>query len=120
MDHIVKKIWGPLWWTAIGTPFARHFTKELKEVIGKSCNHHYRGMSKAAGVKKPRESRRAKALWAMKAAKDRVEDVNPARKDNILGRRQELWTEHLKDPIEALDKALKYLENQFLVARDSL
>ena len=28
-------------------------------------------MSKAAGAKKPSESQQAKALWAMKAAKDK-------------------------------------------------
>ena len=53
----------------------------------------------------------------MKAAKDREEDFNDlVRKDNILGRtqtRQELWREHLKDLIEALDKAQKYLWNQY-------
>ena len=48
-------------------------------------------------------------------AKDRREDFyDPARKDNILGRKKtrlELWEEHLKDPIVALDKALKCVEN---------
>ena len=47
----------------------------------------------------------------MKAAKDRREEFfDPVRKDNILGRDKtqlELWEEHLKDPIVALDKALK-------------
>ena len=36
--------------------------------------------------------------------------------DNILGRNQtrlELWEEHLKDPITALDKAPKCVENQY-------
>ena len=39
---------------------------------------------------------------------------DPDRKDNILERsntRLELWEEHLKDPIVALDKALKCVEN---------
>ena len=71
----------------------------------------YKVMSKALGVKKPQEAQKAKALWAMKAAKDRREEFNyPARKDDVLGRnktRLELWEEHLKDPIVALDKALK-------------
>ena len=53
----------------------------------------------------------------MKAAKDRVEEYyDPARKDTILGRKQtrlELWEEHLKDPIIALDKAVKCLENAY-------
>ena len=70
-------------------------------------------MSKAAGARKPSESQTDKALWAMKAVKDRREDFyDPARKDNILKRNQtrlELWEEHLKDPIIALDKALEKL-----------
>ena len=53
----------------------------------------------------------------MKAAKDRREDFHdPERTDNILGRsrtRLELWEEHLKDPIVALDKALRYLEKPY-------
>ena len=51
----------------------------------------------------------------MKAAKDMGEDFHdPERKDNMLGRsktRLELWEKHLKDPIVALDKALKCVEN---------
>ena len=53
----------------------------------------------------------------MKAAKDRREEFHDlARKDNILGRnetRLELWEEHLKDPIAALDKASKCVEDQY-------
>ena len=68
-------------------------------------------MSGAAGVRKPNESQKATAFWKMKAAKDRREDFyDPERKDNVKGRnktRLELWEEHLKDPIEALDEALK-------------
>ena len=74
-------------------------------------------MSRAAGVQKPNESQKARALWKMKAARDSGEDVYfPERKDNILGRnrtRLELWAAHLKDPIVALDKALKCVENQY-------
>ena len=39
---------------------------------------------------------------------------DPTREDNILGRNEKrlaLWEEHLKDPIMALDKALKCVEN---------
>ena len=58
-----------------------------------------------------------KPFRAMKAAKDREEDLyETARKDSILGRsltRQELWREHLKDFVVVLDNALKYLENQY-------
>ena len=77
----------------------------------------YKVMSKALRVKKPPEAQKAKALWAMKAAKDRREEFNdPARKDNISGRnktRLELCEEHLNDPIVALDKALKCVEDQY-------
>ena len=38
--------------------------------------HHHREMSKAAGAKKPSESHKANALWAMKAAKDRGDEFN--------------------------------------------
>ena len=34
----------------------------------------HKAMSRAVGVKKPQESQKAKALWAMKAAKDRKEE----------------------------------------------
>ena len=77
---------------------------------------HYRAMSKAAGARQPSESQKAKALWAIKAAKDRGKHFyDPARKEIILGRNQtrlELWGEHLKDPITALEKALKRLEKK--------
>ena len=51
----------------------------------------------------------------MKAGKDSEEEIyESARKDNILRRKKtrlELWEECFKDPIIALDKALKCLEN---------
>ena len=77
----------------------------------------YKVMSKALEVTKPQEAQKARALWALKAAKDRKEEFyDPARKDNIAGRnttRLELWEEHLKDPIVALDKSLKCVEDQY-------
>ena len=76
---------------------------------------YFKEMRKAARVKKPNENQKAKALWKMKATMDRREDFyDPERKDNIVERdktRLELWKEHLKDPIVALDKALKCVEN---------
>ena len=46
-------------------------------------------MSRAVGVKKPQEAQKAKALLAMKAAKDRKEEFyEEARKDNLLGRNE--------------------------------
>ena len=68
-------------------------------------------LSEAVGVKKPQDAQKAKAVWAMKAAKDRTEKFyDPAREEDMLKRnktRLELWEEHLKDPIAALDKVLK-------------
>ena len=70
----------------------------------------YKEMSRAVGVKKPQEAQKAKALWKMKAAEDAGEEYHdPTREDYIRRRnetRQALWEEHLKDPIDALDKAL--------------
>ena len=67
--------------------------------------HHYRDLSKAAGAKKkPSESQKAKALWAMKAAKDGWDDFYD------LAR---MWEEHLKDIITAWGKALNSVENQY-------
>ena len=74
-------------------------------------------MSKAVGVKKTQEAQKARAVWTMKAVKDRKDEFyDPARKDSILGRNKrnlELWEEHLKDPIVALDKALKCVKDQY-------
>ena len=61
---------------------------------------HYREMSKARA-------------WTMKAAKDREEEFYDLARKDILGKtRLELWEEHLKDPIRALDKDLKCPENR--------
>ena len=77
------------WWTEIGALSAQQFTKELKEENGKCSFLHYRDTSVAAGARKPSESQNAKALWAMKAAEEREEELyDPARKDNILRRKQ--------------------------------
>ena len=96
-------------------PFARRSTKVLKGEDWTEFYEYYKEMSKAARVKKPNENQKAKALWKMKATMDRREDFyDPERKDNIVGRnktRLERWEEHLKDPIVALDKALKCVEN---------
>ena len=71
-------------------------------------------MSRAVGIKKPQEAQKAKSLWKMKAAKDAGEEYyDSTRTDNIRGRnetRSALWEEHLKDPIVALDNALKCVE----------
>ena len=77
----------------------------------------YLVMSRDVGVKKPQEAQKAKALWAMKAAKDRKEEFyDPAREEDLSKRnkmRLELWEEYLKDPIAALNKASKCVESQY-------
>ena len=97
--------------------FCQDFCKGTEGSEWEEMCFHYREMSKATGVKTPSESQKAKALWAMKTAKDRgVDFYDPARQDNIMGRNQtrlQLREEHLKDPIIALDKALKCVENQY-------
>ena len=66
-----------------------------RKILGRKCYDSYKALSKALGAKKPQEAQEAKALWPMKAVKDRREEFHdPARKDNILGRnwtRLELW-----------------------------
>ena len=76
----------------------------------------YKVMSRAVGVRKPQEAQNAKALWAVNAAKDRKKEFyDPAREEDISRiskTRLELWEEHLKDPIDALERALKCGESQ--------
>ena len=49
---------------------------------------HYRDLSKATRERKSRVIVKKRPFWAMKAAKDRIEFYDPARKNNILGRKQ--------------------------------
>ena len=77
--------------------------------MGSAQYFHCRDMRKAAGARKPSESQNAKALWAMKAAKDREEEFyDPARKDNILRRKQtrlELWRRAHQGPNKSLGQS---------------
>ena len=95
-----------------GMPSAIQCTKELKGKNGKSCAVT---TERCAGRS---ESQTAKALWAMKAAKDRKKEYyDTARKNNIVGRKQttlELWEEHLKDTIIASDKRGEVLVESLL------
>ena len=116
VSHIEQERWGPplvdAGWCAVCQAL-------YKGIEGKDWEEMYdpnKAMSKALGVKKPQEAHKAKALWVTRAAKDRKEEFyDPARKFHILGRnttRLDLWEEHLKDPIVALDKALICVEDQ--------
>ena len=72
------------WLMRTGTPSAKQYAKELKEMSGKS--YIIRELSQAAGAKKPSQSHKATALGAMKAAWDRKEEYyDPARREDILG-----------------------------------
>ena len=115
IDHVEDDRWEPLLVDADWHAFCQAIYKGIKGTEWEELYCHYREMSRAPGAKKPSESQKAKAFRAMKAAKDREEEhYDPARKNHILGRKQtrlELWEEHLKDPIIALEKALKCSEN---------
>ena len=94
-------------------PSARQSTKVLKEKTRSLQRNELGGR-----LRSQMKNQKAKALRTMKAAKDRGEEYFPERKDNILGRgrrRLELWREHLKDPIVALDKAVKCVESSVQV-----
>ena len=87
VDHIEENKWRPPLVDADWHAFCQAICKGIEGKEWEDLYFHYREMSKGAGTRKPRESQRAKALWAMKAAKDRREEFyDPARKDNILGR----------------------------------
>ena len=73
------------WFMRTGMPSARRCTKALKEKIAEKCMTPARVMSRAVGVKKPQEAQKAKALWEMKADKDRKEEFyDPAREEGHL------------------------------------
>ena len=62
-------------------------------MIGEEMYESHKEMSGAVGVRKPQEAHKAKALWAMMAARDRGDDFyDPARKDNILVRKKRGWS----------------------------
>ena len=115
VDHIAKERWGPPLVDTDWHAFCQALYKGIEGEDWGELFDAYKEMSRAVGVKKPQEAQKAKALWKMKAAKDAGEEYyDPTREDNILGRnktRLALWEEHLKDPIVALDKALKCVEN---------
>ena len=95
-------------------PSVKRCTKALKEKTGESFSILTK-ISRAVGVKKPQEAQKANVLWKMKAATGAGEEYHdPERADNLQERnktRLALWEEHFKDPIVALDKALRCVEN---------
>ena len=92
-------------WMMLGTPSARLMTRASKD---------YKELHQAVKSQKSDENRKAKALWALKEAKDHGIDVFdlgnvkkiPTRSDVKL----DLWAIHWKGPSAALPKALACLE----------
>ena len=67
--------------------FCQAIHKGIEGEDWKELYHCYKEMNRAAGVRKPHETQKAKAIWKMKAAKDGRDDFyDPDRKDNILVR----------------------------------
>ena len=103
--------WGPLLVDADWYAFCQALCKGIEGEDWEYMYDSYKVMSRAVGVRKPQEAQKAKASWVMKAAKEAGEEhYDPKREDKIKGRnetRLALLEEHLKDPIGALDKALK-------------
>ena len=94
VDHIEGKKKGDRrWLMRTGMPSAKRFTMELKGVTGKSCGVTTERFCRAAGAEQPSESQKAKALWAMKAVKDREEDflIQLAKRTFWEGNRQD-WS----------------------------
>ena len=70
-----------------GTPFCQVLYKGIEGEDWGELDDAYKEMSRAVGVKKPQEAKKAKALWKMKAANDAGEEYDDTdRKDNILRR----------------------------------
>ena len=78
-------------------PSAKQSTKEWKGKEWEELYCHFREMNKSTGAKKPSESQKAKALWAMKAAKDigEVSVIQPVKKTFWEEQRQPRFCERI-------------------------
>ena len=74
---------------------------------------YHKEMGRAAAPRKPNESHKSESPLENERGKGSGEFFcDPQRKDNILERnktRLELWEEHLKDPIVALDRTPEWI-----------
>ena len=88
VDNIAKERLGPPLVDADWHAFCHALYKGIEgEDWGQVFDSH-NAMSRAVGIKKPKETQNAKALWKMKAAKEVGEEYyDPKREDNILGRK---------------------------------
>ena len=80
--HIEFERWGPPQVDADWHASCQAICEAIEGDEWKELHYRYRELNQAAGAKKPSESQKAKALSAMKAARDRDEEFYaPARKD---------------------------------------
>ena len=87
VNHIEPERWGPPLVDADWYGFCQALYKGIEGEDWEEMYDSHKAMSKALGVQKPQEAQKAKALWAMKAAKDRKEEFyDPAREEVILRR----------------------------------
>ena len=63
VDHIAEDTWDRLWQTLIGMPSCQAIYKGIEGSDWEKLHDYYKEMSRAAGVKKPNESQKVKALW---------------------------------------------------------
>ena len=73
VNPIEEKKWGPPLVDADWHAFCQAIYEGIEGREWEELYFQCRDIGKAAGAKKPSESQKAKALWAMKAAKDREE-----------------------------------------------
>ena len=92
VKHIKPERWGPLLVDADWYAFCQALCEGVEGKDWEPMYDCYQIMSKAAGVKKPQKDQKARALWAMKAAKDRREEFC----DPACGERT-LWEEIKRD-----------------------
>ena len=71
----------------VSQTFCQAIYKGIEGKEWEELHFHYREMSKAAEARKPSESHKAKAFWAMKAAKDTEKEFyDPARTGQHFGK----------------------------------
>ena len=109
VNHIEKERWGPPLVDADWYAFCQALCKGIEGEDWEYMYDSHKEIKRAVGVRKPQEAQKAKALWKMKAAKEAGEEHIKGRNETRLA----LLEEHLKDPIGALDKALKCVETQW-------
>ena len=87
VNHIKPERWDPPKVDADWHAFNQALYKGIEGEDCEEMHDSYKEMGRAVRVKKPHEAKKANALWAMKATKDRREEFyDPALKDNILRR----------------------------------